>query len=380
MKKLFISSLILLFFPNTLSQINIHDIKFIVYASGVRDSEFVFITGNDSLLGYWNPDAVKCLKINDSTWSKSFKFGKGKNLEYKFTKGSWELEALDNDGLVPDNSFLQVIDDTIITTQIKKWSSARVRVNHGQITGTVRYHIQFEGEGLKPRDIVVWLPPSYDQNPTKRYPVFYMNDGQNVFDPATSSFGYDWQADEVTDSLIKAGAIDEIIIVGIYNTADRGQEYIYTNLGYTYMDFVVNKLKPFIDKEYRTLPDKKNTAICGSSAGGLISFMIAWNYPEIFSKAACLSPAFKIQELNYVDTIVNYSGKEKNIKLYIDNGGIGIDSELLPGTHEMIKALQNKGYELGKDIIWYVDKNAPHFETAWAKRIWRPLVFFFGKR
>jgi enterochelin esterase-like enzyme len=233
---------------------------------------------------------------------------------------------------------------------------------------------------LKPRDIVVWLPPGYDDKVGKKYPVLYMNDGQNVFDPATSSFGYDWRADEVADSLIKAGAISEIIIVGIYNTEDRRREYKYTSLGYTYMDFVVNRLKPFIDKEYKTLPDKKNTAVCGSSAGGLISFMIAWNYPEIFSKAACLSPAFKIQELNYVDTIVNYSGNKKNIKLYIDNGGIGIDSALQPGTNEMVAALLNKGYELGKDIIWYVDKNASHFETAWAARIWRPMVFFFGRK
>jgi len=379
MKKLFISSLIFLFFPSTFSQINIREVKFIAYASNVSDSEFVCITGNDSLLGNWNPNAIKLFKVNDSTWSKSFKFDNGKKLEYKFTKGSWEHEALDDDGLAPSNSFLKVINDTIITTRIKKWGRAKVRVNHGQITGTIRYHLQFEGKGLKPRDIIVWLPPGYENNVEKRYPVFYMNDGQNVFDPATSSFGYDWRADEVADSLIKVGAINEIIIVGIYNTEDRRQEYIYTNLGYTYMDFVVNRLKPFIDKEYRTLPDKKNTAICGSSAGGLISFMIAWRYPEIFSKAACLSPAFKRQELNYVDTIVNYSGKKKNIKFYIDNGGIGIDSELLPGTNEMITALQNKGYESCKDIIWYVDKNASHFETAWAERIWRPLVFFFGR-
>ena len=154
---------------------------------------------------------------------------------------------------------------------------------------------------------------------------------------------------------------------------------MYTSLGYTYMDFLVNKLKPFIDSEYRTLPDAENTAVAGSSLGGLITFMIAWNYPDVFSKAACFSSALKIQDLNYVDTVVNYSGTKKEIKLYIDNGGKGLESELQPGTDEMIVALQNKGYELGKDIIWYVDKNAFHSEIAWAERIWRPLIFFFGK-
>ena len=225
------------------------------------------------------------------------------------------------------------------------------RINHGQITGTVRYHLKFEGEGLKPRDIVVWLPPSYFKIDNKRYPVLYMHDGQNVFDPATSSFGYDWRADEVADSLIKVGVMKEIIIVGIYNTSDRTSEYTHTQLGYTYMDFVVNKLKPFIDNEYRTLPNPENTGVCGSSAGGLISMMMVWNYPNVFANGACFSSAFKIQKLNYVDTVLNYSGKKKNIKLYIDNGGMGIDAKLLSGNDEMIAALNKKGYELGKDII-----------------------------
>ena len=145
------------------------------------------------------------------------------------------------------------------------------------------------------------------------------------------------------------------------------------------MDFIVNNLKPFIDRKYRTLPDKENTAVCGASLGGLISLMLVWNYPQVFSKAACLSSAFKIDQLDYVDTVANYTSKKKDIKLYIDNGGIGLETGLQPGTDEMIVALQNKGYELGKDIIWYVDKNASHSEIAWAERIWRPLLFFFGK-
>ncbi len=155
-----------------------------------------------------------------------------------------------------------------------------------------------------------------------------MHDGQNVFDPATSSFGYDWRADEVTDSLIKTGDINEIIIVAINNTVDRGKEYVHSNLGYAYMDFIVNKLKPFIDKQYRTLPDKENTAVCGASLGGLISLMLVWNYPQVFSKAACLSSAFKIDQLNYVDSVARYNGIKKDIKLYIDNGGIGLDAKL----------------------------------------------------
>jgi len=380
MKKFFVLSFVELLFINNFSQNNTYEITFIVNSTEVHDSESVFIVGSDLQLGNWNPAAVNLIKIKDYTWSKSFKFEIGKNLEYKFTKGSWAKEALNDDGSIPGNSILKVLSDTLVTIGIKKWKDGEQRINHGQITGTVKYHLQLEEDGLKPRDIVVWIPPSYYENTNKRYPVFYMHDGQNAFDPATSSFGYDWQADEVADSLIKVGAINEIIIVAIYNTSDREQEYIYSNLGYEYMDFIVNNLKPFIDRKYRTLPDKENTAVCGSSSGGLISLMIVWNYPEVFSKAACLSSAFKISRLNYVDTVANYTSKKKDINLYIDNGGIGLEMELQPGTDEMIVALQNKGYELGKDIIWYVDKNASHSEIAWAERIWRPLVFFFGNR
>jgi predicted alpha/beta superfamily hydrolase len=352
----------------------------VVQASGVADSESVFISGNDELLGGWDPGFVKLVKRNDSTWSQTLWFQKGKNLEFKFTKGLWDYEALNNDGSIPVNNFLKVTSDTSLYFRVIKWKNKEPRINYGQITGVVKYHYNFEGEGLKHRDIIVWLPPSYELNLKKRYPVLYMHDGQNVFDPTTSSFGYDWRADEVADSLINAEKINEIIIVGIYNTTDRGFEYSYSPLGYKYMDFVVSKLKPFVDSEYRTLSDAENTAVAGSSLGALITFMLSWNYPDVFSKAACFSSALKIKSLNYVDTVINYSGAKKDIKLYFDNGGIGLDADLQPGTDEMIIELQNKGFELGKDIIWYVDKNAFHSEKAWAERIWRPLVFFFNKK
>lgn len=364
----------------TYSQTQSHEIKFIVHSFGVNNAEAIFISGNDSLFGRWYPDLIRLLKINDSTWSRSFNFPKEKSLEYKFTKGSWELEALNDDGTTPSNSILRVTSDTTIVVNIKKWRNREPRIIHGQITGMVNYHNNFKGNGLKIRDIIVWLPPSYYSDSLIRYPVLYMHDGQNIFDPATSTFGYDWRVDEITDSLIKAGTINELIVVGIYNSPDRGREYSYSTLGYEYMNFIVSELKPFIDEKYRTMPNSENTAVAGSSAGGLISFMMAWCYPEVFSMAACFSSALKIRELNYVDTVLNYSGENKNIKLYIDNGGVGLETELQPGIDEMIVALQNKGYELGKDLIWYIDKNAIHSETAWAQRIWRPLVFFFGKK
>jgi predicted alpha/beta superfamily hydrolase len=356
-----------------------HNVTIVVYSTSLSADESIYICGSDSLLGNWNPGLIKLKKINDSTWMKNFEFDKNEILEFKFTKGDWSNEAANKDGSIPQNYTFNVISDTTLTYQINSWKKSETKIIHGQITGTVKYHLNFHGKDLKPRDIIVWLPPSYFSDTTKHYPVLYMHDGQNIIDPTTSAFGYDWQVDEVADSLIKFDIINEIIIVGIYNTSDRMAEYNYTPLGYKYMDFIVSRLKPFVDNEYRTLSDRNNTATAGSSLGGLVSFMMVWNYPHIFSEAACLSPTFKVNKFNYVDSVQSYNGPKKDLKLYIDNGEVGSENKLLPGVNEMISVLQEKGYKLGEDLIFILDSNGIHSETSWAKRVWRPLVYFFGK-
>lgn len=358
---------------------HVHKIFFTIFSTSLSESQSVFITGSDSLLGYWNPSSIKLEKMNDSTWSKTFFFESGKLIEYKFTLGSWTKEAMNDDGSVPENFSLVITKDTNLIHTITKWKDEKRNVVNGQITGNVEYHYNFKSEGLKPRDIAVWLPPSYFENTQKRYPVLYMHDGQNIFDAAASSFGYEWRLDEVADSLIRIREIEEIIIVAIYNTDERSAEYSHTALGYKYMDFIVNQLKPFIDTKYRTLQLSEYTATGGASLGGLISFMLAWNYPEIFSKAACLSSAFKIDKLNYVDTVFNYSGTKKDLKFYIDIGGDDLELKLEQGNEEMISALLKQRFEINKDLIYVVDNNAIHSEKSWAERVWRPLKFFFGK-
>jgi predicted alpha/beta superfamily hydrolase len=237
-----------------------------------------------------------------------------------------------------------------------------------------------EGEGIKPRDVIVWLPPSYEKHRRKRYPVLYMHDGQNVFDPATSFLGVDWQVDEVADRLIRERKMQEIIIVAIYNTPDRRDDYSDTPKGRAYMRFIVEKLKPFIDQQYRTLPDRKHTAVMGSSMGGLISFLLVWNYPQVFSQAACLSPVFDHRDIsvNAVPLVETYVGPSKKIRIYMDNGVVGLDEQLQPGCDAMLRALQAHGFKLGRNLEWYRDPDAEHNERAWAKRVWRPLLFMYG--
>lgn len=348
----------------------------LVVVSKLTGDQNIFIAGNKPELGNWNADKTPLNKINDSTWSKSFDFMVDDSIEFKFTLGSWEKEALNSSGKISGNNILKILSDTTIIFKIDEWGNSRKKVS-GQITGTVKYHRNFDARRGLPRDIIVWLPPGYDSIPNKYYPVLYMQDGQNLFDPATSSFGFDWQMDETADSLIRVSAMQEIIIVGIYNSINRGKEYNHTDLGKAYIQFIVEELKPFIDTTYQTLPDKSNTAVGGSSSGGLISFIMAWEYPDVFSKVACISPAFKISDIDFVAPVKNYKGAKKKIKIYIDYGGVGLEEKLQPGIDEMINALEEKGFVKGKDLLFVKDQNAEHNESAWANRVYRFLEFLF---
>jgi predicted alpha/beta superfamily hydrolase len=245
--------------------------------------------------------------------------------------------------------------------------------------GKIRFHREMRAEGLRPRDVLVWLPPGYDEHHDLRYPVLYMQDGQNVFDPETSFIGVSWQADEVAGRLMQEGRIREAIIVAVYNTEEREEEYGDTARGRAYMQFMVHGLKPFIDRNYRTIPQRKVASVMGSSMGGLISFLLAWKYPDVFGQAACLSPAFIHSGNNIIPSIRDFKGPRKNIRFYIDNGSEGLDWELQRGCDEMLAVLLEKGFAPGKDLEWFQDDGGEHSEVSWSRRLWRALVFLLGR-
>ena len=254
------------------------------------------------------------------------------------------------------------------------------RVIEGQITGNVVYHQSIKGDGLQDRDLVVWLPPGYDTEPGQRYPVLYMHDGQNIFDPETSYAGVDWAIDEAVDGLIRAGTIEPMVVVGIYNSKDRTPEYSPGEKGTAYMNFVISVVKPLIDTTYRTRPERQHTLVGGSSSGGTISFMLAWDHPEVFAGAICMSPAFKVgpgmdfTEFDFIDYFETTRENPRDVFFYIDNGGVELDGILQPGIEEMLAALKQWGYQEGKDWVFIHDPTAKHFESAWAKRFPDALV------
>lgn len=351
-----------------------------VHAPGdTPDTAALFVAGNLPELGSWRPDGLRMAKGDSGVWHATLQAPKGSLVEFKITLGSWDREALYRAGVVPGNTRIKVTGDTTVSLYPVAWKQPGPAPAR-QVTGMVRYHRGIVGKGLRyPRDVIVWLPPSYDSTAARRYPVLYMHDGQNAFDPRTSFSGYDWQADEVADSLIRSGEMQEIIIVGIANSPDRMLEYRDTPLGRTYAEFVIRELKPMIDSVYRTEADRAHTAVMGSSLGGLISFLFVWWHPEVFSQAACLSSSFLMDHKKVVREVEAAKRLPADVRIYLDCGTAGPEGRLVPVTKQMHRLLKGKGLVDGKTLEVFVDKGAEHNERAWARRLWRPMKFLFPK-
>ena len=185
----------------------------------------------------------------------------------------------------------------------------------------------------------VFLPPGYHENTLKRYPVLYMHDGHNLFFKEEAFVGNTWRTDEVINMLDKMNAIEEVIVVGIH-PHDRMNEY--TMPGYEdYGRFLVERLKPLIDRKYRTLAGPMNTAAMGSSLGGVVSFYLGWQWPEVFGKIACLSSTFTYRD-NLLDRVSTES--KRKLRIYLDSGWPGDNYE---ATRSMRDRLIWKGYRPG---------------------------------
>ena len=342
----------------------------------------VYIAGSIAPLGNWNPGKVKMKFEGNHVWTHSIICQLGQAIEYKYTLGSWRFEGANDNGRPLPNFSITAEKDTVVDNVILIWTKDRNLEVSGQITGTLKHHRQMQGEGILPRDVIVWLPPDYDHS-KKRYPVLYMHDGQNIVDPYTSAFGVDWEIDETCTRLIEDKVITPLIVVGIYNTEERAVEYAHGTKGSAYMKFIAEVLKPFIGTNYRTNPSRNNTFIGGSSLGGLCAFMLAWEFPHVFSKALCISPAFKYKkedgsvDVDYVQIVRESKRPKKRIFFYMDIGNDRIDKMLQPGVDEMISALREKGFKRDRDYVFIYDENAAHSEVDWAKRFPNAIRLFF---
>ena len=216
--------------------------------------------------------------------------------------------------------------------------------------------------------------------------MLYLHDGQNLFDSATAFCGQEWGLDELAEELISSGQIQPIIIVGIYNTGvKRMSEYTHIRdrrgrggRARHYAKLIVQDLKPFIDSEYRTLADQENTALGGSSLGGLVTLFLGLHYPQVFGKLIVMSPSVWwanraiLREVRWLKT-------KPAQKVWLDIGtSEGSNPDHVVQDARMLRdALVGKGWKPGEDFRFVEDEGAGHNEKAWGYRMREALKFMF---
>jgi predicted alpha/beta superfamily hydrolase len=229
------------------------------------------------------------------------------------------------------------------------------------------------------RTLRLYLPPSYATSPQRRYPVIYMHDGQNLFDDATSYVG-EWHVDETLNALARTHGF-EAIVVGV----DHGGERRLTELnpwpnpkfgageGEAYMRWIVEVLKPMVDRQYRTLPDAAHTAIVGSSMGGLISDYAIHQWPQVFGKAGVFSPAYWTAPP--VFDFVRQHPLPAGARVYYYMGGAE-GGDMVP-LAERMAALTAAEAPAGVASTLHLVPGAPHNEGAWSKELPTALAWLF---
>jgi predicted alpha/beta superfamily hydrolase len=231
----------------------------------------------------------------------------------------------------------------------------------------------------------VLLPPSYDEQRSRHYPVLYAQDGQALWSSSSDPFGI-WALDTVMDQLLELAVMSELIVVGI-DTSEARMDRLGPLRDKTYgggraaehLDAITNVLKPRIDTELRTRTGRKDTAVIGSSLGGLFSFYAAWNRPDVFGKAICLSSSFWWANRHMI--------REANVApsprptIYLDSGvANNPDAPSQDGfqhTRSMQRALVRAGYTNGEDLHCLAFPGQVHSTSAWRARVAIPLQLLF---
>jgi enterochelin esterase-like enzyme len=249
----------------------------------------------------------------------------------------------------------------------------------------LRKHEQFHSRFLRnQRDLIVYLPPGYQQQPQRRFPVLYLHDGQNLFDGTTSFIpGMDWHIGQTADDLILRGAVRPLVIVGIYNLGKvRIHEYTPTKaprLGGgradSYAKFLVQEAMPFIQQEYRALSDARVTGMGGSSLGGLLSLYLGLKYPQVFGRLAALSPSVWWNQ-RVIHRFAAAAPVEPRPRIWLDIG-TNEGHRIVHDVEEFRDVLLQKGWQLGSDLHYQRVEGAGHNEAAWAQRVGPFLQFLY---
>jgi predicted alpha/beta superfamily hydrolase len=249
-------------------------------------------------------------------------------------------------------------------------------------------HERFPSRFLRnQRDLIVYLPPGYDAQPQRTFPVLYLHDGQNLFDGATSFIpGMDWHVGQTADQCIQQGSVEPLIIVGIYNAGtQRIGEYTPTRapkLGggraNRYAQFLLEEVRPFMQSQYRVNPEAQCTGIGGSSLGGLVSLYVGLRYPRVFGKIAALSPSVWWNE-RVILRFAAAAPVEPLPRVWLDIG-TREGPRIVEDVERFHDVLIGKGWQLDQNLHYQRIEGAEHNEAAWALRVGPFLQFLFPAR
>lgn len=331
----------------------------------------IFIAGS---FNNWNPAQTQSIFEKDKNGNLFLTISPAKGkYEYKLTRGSWEKVESGAEGFPLENRMVEVIGDTVIKINVDHWADhfpkkakASTANKNVQIIETAFFIPQLN----RTRRIWIYLPESYSSS-RKKYPVLYMHDGQNVFED-TSSFSGEWGIDEAMDTL---GKIKEMIVVAIDNGGDkRLNEYAPFDMerygkaeGDEYVAFLINTLRPYINKKYRTKKCGKHNYVAGSSMGGLISFYAVLKFPKKWGGAGVFSPAFWI--VPQLKNIVSERSKKVKGKIYFYAGKQEGD-EMVP---DMLAVFSKMNQYSKAKMETVIRSEGKHNEATWRKEF--PLFY-----
>jgi len=343
----------------------------------------VFLAGDGPELGDWAPTGVPLAAWEDGTRRARLDLPPHYRGRFYVTPGRWRGVETDAHGNEYPPRELSGDGPRTIEARVREWGRT-----------SVHYYPDAPSRFLPQRRTVsVWVPPGYGREPDRRYPVFYMHDGQNLFDAHTAFAGNPWLADEVADREVRAGRVPPFIIVGVANTPDRLDEYGPRRCGYKrtrdhsreYGRFLVEEVKPFIDATYRTRPGRESTGVGGSSMGGLISLHLCKWYPNTFGKCAALSPSLWWDREYFLRNVTVSPGWMDRCRVWLDVGERESPSPLgsaatMRRTRRLARLFARHGMREGEHFRYTEVPNAFHNEASWGERFDRVLRFLFGDR
>jgi predicted alpha/beta superfamily hydrolase len=267
-------------------------------------------------------------------------------------------------------------------------------IRAGGATGDLRLHEFRSRIYHNTRFVRVWLPPGYDDphNADRRYPVFYLNDGQNLFESSSSFNGIEWQVDEAADRLIREGSIPPMICVGLDNAGrNRIREYmphrslqpmIVRVTGTRYPNFLIKEIMPFVARHYRVATGPENTGLGGSSLGALISLYTAAERPDVIGRVLLESPSLWASNRQMIRDSRSISRWPSRIVLATGTAEAGRkerDQSMVDDVRELYAIFRRAGLD-ERNLKLVIEEGATHHESAWARRFPEALAFLFGNR